>query len=183
MTKYVKLYLSLINGNHIQPKLLSPRMSAGLKLRELAMATGIDQALLSKYENGSRASWKPTSACCRQFTRRLHVSCAYFGFCRKLYHLLKDRIGQWSLDGGRAAYALNLPRLLQLQKLDPPTRAALTKLMTCGPSCFLHQPVDATQKQNAGVLAVQYTYESNRIEGNTLTLGETRLSWWWMALP
>ena len=54
MTKYVKLYLSLINGNHIQPKLLSLRMSAGLKLRKLAMATGIDQALLSKYENGSR---------------------------------------------------------------------------------------------------------------------------------
>jgi len=158
-------------------KLLSLRMSAGLKLRELAMATGIDQALLSKYENGSRVPPEThlglLSAVYQAASRELRI----LWLAEKLYHLLKDEElanEAWMVAEPRMHY-LNSSQATQLQELDPPTRAALTQLDDLRSELLLHQPVDATQKQKMQeYFAVQYTYESNRIEGNTLTLGETR---------
>ena len=57
--------------------------------------------------------------------------------------------GWWQ---SRVCTTSNSSQATQLQKLDPPTRAALTKLDDLRSELLLHQPVDATQNKKWGVL-------------------------------
>lgn len=148
------------------------REQKGLKTRELAQVLGIDQALISKFETGTR---KPTKEQIVKLATLLEID-----FETLMVAWLKEKILHEIGNNAYALKALNLVReelgafygatknklpeglVLVLKEID----ALKAKLDTC------HQHDSST---TAKTLELEYTFESNRFEGNTLTLRETDL--------
>ncbi|MFN8330799.1 MAG: Fic family protein [Saprospiraceae bacterium] len=161
------------------PKLLkATRHSKGLKIKEVSIISKIDQALISKYESGSR---KPTE------DHLQALASAYQGelgilrnpvIAEKIYNIVryeKDLDSIWALAETRIEYlrrsdgsgSFDLPETirLRLQKLDQ-LNLEYKKL---------HKQQNTQKEKAQKYFALNYTYESNKIEGNTMTLQETML--------
>lgn len=149
------------------------RLQLNLKLKDLAAQMQIDSTLLSRFESGARIPTK-----------------AQVSLLAAMLDLPEDQLMMlWLRDRILADYGqeVSLPKALQLvqdsiseySNLDP-TPAASKSLLA------LLDRLDAMQQQWSsnrhlmhqkvlGALMMEYTFESNRIEGNTLTLQETDL--------
>jgi fido (protein-threonine AMPylation protein)/DNA-binding XRE family transcriptional regulator len=147
------------------------RISKGLKTRELAQAIAIDQALISKFESGSRI---PTEDQIRKIAHILDLP------EKKLLRLwLKDKLLKEikMYDFAGESLLLVHEELTRYGKtthvFDDNLSHALTeiKLLFEKLQEFRHQD----SYRIAQALELEYTFESNRIEGNTLTLRETDL--------
>lgn len=158
--------------------LKSFRLAKGWKILNLAMASGIDPSLLSKYENGHR---EPS-------TRHIHLLLDLFGvegkqlkrqwLADKIFELVREEEDPgsiWMLADSRIEYLKSHPAsatkvlsadLLQdLQKLDS-LKAAWSQV----------SPMSSIQKSKLHqYFQTMYTHDSNQIEGNTLTFQETHL--------
>lgn len=145
------------------------RLSKNLSLKEVSEAIGIDYTLFSRYENGSRTPSK----------NQLETIANYYGIdakklvlqwlSEKIYQEIKDEeygLEALQLAESRVAYkskSFNNTTLIKqadelkalLDQKRPLSKAHLAKLMD--------------------YYKVEYTYDSNRIEGNTMTLKETAL--------
>jgi Fic family protein/DNA-binding XRE family transcriptional regulator len=153
--------------------LKSAREKKGLMLREVAQQLGIDQALVSKFESGKR---KPTRD---QVTKLAHL--LNIPVDDLMVAWLKEKI---LYEIGNDDLALKAMALAEEQiKYDrkPVKRADIPKSL----KSILVQ-IDKIKKQLdkvrkfdsyriAQALELEYTFESNRIEGNTLSLKETDL--------
>lgn len=156
----------------LKDRLKEARTGKGMLTREVANELGIDQALISKFETGGR---KPTR-------EQLVKLAAVYGINEKdilipwlgekiAYELLGEEYGNEALllaedivqyNAGKQKAALTEIAKDDLKRID-----ALKKQL----NKFRHS--DSYRITQA--LELEYTFESNRIEGNTLTLKETGL--------
>jgi len=153
--------------------LKTTRERKGLMVREIAQKLGIDQALISKFESGKRM---PTRKQILALAEALDISAQEL-LTLWIKEKLKKEIGTdrylvpdiWTMLSGEAeslrvqeptvSYSTFGNRLHRLDQL----RNTLQQLRT------------SEHYRIAEALELEYTFESNRIEGNTLTLQETDL--------
>lgn len=152
--------------------LKNAREEKGIKTRELAQLLGIDQALISKFESGSR---KPTKEQVAKLAQALDLDYETLMVAwlkeRILYEIGSDELAlkamilaeeqiKYNVSFVRKSISRNLQNILN--EID----ALKTKL---------NQFRQFDSFRIAQALELEYTFESNRIEGNTLTLRETDL--------
>jgi Fic family protein/DNA-binding XRE family transcriptional regulator len=152
--------------------LKNAREKKGLKTREVAQLLGIDQALISKFENGSR---KPTKD---QITKLASILDIDFETLMVIW--LKERILYEIGDDDLALKAMSLAEE-QIKYNVSFVRKSISKnlLNLLNEIDDLKKKLDTFRELDsfriAQALELEYTFESNRIEGNTLTLRETDL--------
>jgi len=152
--------------------LKNAREKKGLKTREVAQLLGIDQALISKFENGSR---KPTKD---QITKLASILDIDFETLMVIW--LKERILYEIGDDDLALKAMSLAEE-QIKYNVNFVRKSISKnlLNLLNEIDDLKKKLDTFREFDsfriAQALELEYTFESNRIEGNTLTLRETDL--------
>ncbi len=147
------------------------RKSKGMRSRELASLLGVDQSLISKFENGKRI---PSESQLIQISNILGIN---------LDELMKAWLMQKVLgDVKQYSFADEVLTMVQeeLASYHPKRRFDdLSIEKTLGEIDSLKQQLDQIRTfENHRIteaLELEYTFESNRIEGNTLTLRETDL--------
>jgi Fic family protein/plasmid maintenance system antidote protein VapI len=152
--------------------LKNAREKKGLKTREVAQILGIDQALISKFENGTR---KPTREQIPKLASLLDIN-----FETLMIAWLKEKI---LYEIGDDALALKAMKLAEehIKCNTSFERKSISKNLQ-----KLLDEIDVLKKKLSDYrqlgnlkiypgLELEYTFESNRIEDNTLTLHETNL--------
>lgn len=152
--------------------LKNARKLKGLKTREVAQELGIDQALISKFENGTR---KPSKLQIAKLASFLNID-----YETLIVAWLKEKILYEIGDDNFALMAINMVREEIENNFDNSKKTLSKNLMA-----LLQEIDDLKIKLDlflqfdsfriAQALELEYTFESNRIEGNTLTLRETDL--------
>jgi Fic family protein len=165
MTIFVMLYLV-----NMKTLIKSARKRKGLKIRELAQLMSIDQALVSKFESGIR---RPTRIQVQQLSDLLEIPLDDI-----LTLWIKEKV-LYEIQGEHLALeALNLVQeeIVKYKQENEPvfSKTLLEKLKLIDQ---LKEKLDKLREYDsfriAQALELEYTFESNRIEGNTLTLKET----------
>jgi Fic family protein len=149
--------------------LKNAREQKRLKTREVAQLLGIDQALISKFENGSR---KPTKDQVSKLATLLEID-----YETLIIAWLKEKL---IYEIGQDEFALKAMNLVR-EEIEN-NYQALQKSISTNIQSILNE-IDALKLKLdqfdrysiAQALELEYTFESNRIEGNTLTLRETDL--------
>lgn len=168
MTKFVKT----IKIYKMKTLIKNAREQKGLKTREVAQLLGIDQALISKFENGSR---KPTKDQVVKLSSLLGID-----FETLMVAWLKEKIIYEIGQDEFALKAMNMVRE-EIQNNYIAVKKSLSKnlLSILEEIDLLKAKLDKFRQFDsyriAQALELEYTFESNRIEGNTLTLRETDL--------
>jgi Fic family protein/DNA-binding XRE family transcriptional regulator len=152
--------------------LKNAREQKGLKTREVAQLLGIDQALISKFENGSR---KPTKDQVIKLASLLGID-----FETLMIAWLKEKI---IFEIGQDEFALKAMNMVREELENSYVAIKKTRsknlLSILGEIDTLKAKLDKFRQFDsyriAQALELEYTFESNRIEGNTLTLRETDL--------
>ena len=152
--------------------LKNAREQKGLKTREVAQISGIDQALISKFENGSR---KPTKDQVIKLASLLEID-----FETLMVTWLKEKILYEIGQDEFALKAINMVREELENRYVSIKNTHSKKLLTILSEIdVLKAKLDQFRQFDsyriAQVLELEYTFESNRIEGNSLTLRETDL--------
>ncbi|WP_232826677.1 Fic family protein [Cognataquiflexum aquatile] len=158
--------------------LLEKRNEKGIVVRNLAFQTGIDPALISKYEKGNRL---PTEDNLKALAEALQLpfdEVRKMWLAEKVYNLLamEENAGEiLALAESRVAY-LSGQQALTMQELSTSIQEKLKQIDDLKAKWQSRRPLNHTQLQKMQeFFNVAYTFESNRIEGNTLTLQETHL--------
>lgn len=154
------------------------RLQKQLKLREVAVSTGIDQALISKFESGGRL---PTEDQLLTFAgvysldakevRTAWLAEKILGIIQyepgaaEVLAIAESRIGRLRSDRSPGMPSLPLELLLKLEAID----ALKAEWQQRKPSDF------ARLENIRRPFHLEFTFDSNRIEGNVLTLEETGL--------
>lgn len=152
--------------------LKNAREKKGLKTREVAQLLKIDQALISKFENGTR---KPTKEQVAKLASLLEID-----YETLLIAWLKERILYEIGDDDFAVKAMQQVQE-EIENSYKKAKQSISKsLQTILDEIdVLKKKLDAFREFDsyriAQALELEYTFESNRIEGNTLTLRETDL--------
>ncbi len=152
--------------------LKNARLKKGLLVKDVSLLAEIDQALISKFEHGAR---KPTKEQLLKLSQVLDVeyNTLFIAWLKEkfLYEIEDSPLGIEALKLAEeelrykiSAIKKNVSKGLQsiLEEID-----------------FLKQQLDSLRNLDsyrvAQAMDLEYTFESNRIEGNTLTLRETDL--------
>ena len=152
--------------------LKNARELKGLKTREVAQLLGIDQALISKFESGTR---KPTREQVVKLASLLEIDLETI-----MVTWLKEKI---LYEIGHDEFALKA-LLVAEKEIRYQSKPAKKKLSTTLQKVLdevddLKTKLDGFRQFDsysiAQALELEYTFESNRIEGNTMTLRETDL--------
>jgi Fic family protein len=152
--------------------LKNAREQKELKTREVAQLLGIDQALISKFENGTR---KPTKDQVAKLATLLEID-----YETLMVAWLKEKILYEIGQDEFALKAMNIVRE-ELGNSYITIKKSLSKdlLSILNEIDILKLKLDKFRQFDsfriAQALELEYTFESNRIEGNTLTLRETDL--------
>ncbi len=153
--------------------LKSAREKKGLLIREVANKLGIDQALVSKFESGNR---KPTKPQLKKLASILDIDEREL-----MVAWLSERIMYEIKDEEFGLEALVAAEEQMKYQVTPTTKTAIPKSLKSILSQIdkLKKKLDKFRQFDsyriAQALELEYTFESNRIEGNTLTLKETDL--------
>jgi len=149
------------------------REKKALKTRELAQLMGIDQALVSKFESGAR---KPTKEQIIKLASILEID-----YETLMIAWLKEKI---LYEIGEETFALKalkeaedelkyIRTTVPNQKISKALEKLLDEIDALKIKLDKFRQFDSFRIAQA--LELEYTFESNRIEGNTLTLRETDL--------
>lgn len=146
------------------------RNASGLTLREVAQHLSVDPSLVNRFETGERL---PTES-------QISVLATVFGVSEKELRVawLKHKLMR-ELEG--EPYAIEALQQVQeavvnyqLQtRVSEPLQEKLSAIDRFKEQIAKHRKKSSSRIIEA--LSLEYTYESNRIEGNTLTLAETEL--------
>lgn len=154
------------------------RKQQKLKLREVVDLTGIDQTLLSRFENGSRV---PSDEQLRSLSLCYKVDfniLKKYQLIEKIYQMLANEpmgYEAWIAAEPRIQYLAN-KKIEDQIKISSEVKASLRQLDILKEElAALRYPQDIHLNKVDEHFALQYTYESNKIEGNTLTLSETMM--------
>ena len=150
----------------------SSRISKGVKSRELAQLMGVDQAIVSKIENGTRFPTKdqllkiieileiPKEEIFPLWLKeKILLEIKYEPYAQQALSLVQEEISEYNSSHDNSVSESLQEKLNRIDKL----KSELDKL----------RQFDSYRIAQA--LELEYTFESNRIEGNTLTLRETDL--------
>lgn len=152
--------------------LKTAREQKNIKTRELAQLLGIDQALISKFENGSR---KPSRDQIVKLASVLEINYEQLMIAwlkEKIYaeigddHLAFEAIHQVKEEMAYYASFKRAPLSTKLEQIIKEIDSLKNEL---------HQFRKYDSFRVTQALELEYTFESNKIEGNTLTLKETDL--------
>jgi Fic family protein/DNA-binding XRE family transcriptional regulator len=150
--------------------LKNAREQKGLKTREVAQLLGIDQALISKFESGTR---KPTRDQISKLSQLLEID-----FETLMIAWLKEKILYEIGDDEFALKALAIAeqeikynKTVSKLKLSTTLEKILKEIDVLKLKLDSYKQFDSFKIKQA--LELEYTFESNRIEGNTMTLQET----------
>ena len=148
------------------------REKKGLKTRELAHLLGIDQALISKFESGTR---KPTKDQVVKLASLLEID-----YETLMVAWLKEKI---LYEIGQDEFALKALQVAEEEiryvannktnTLSKSLETLLAQIDVLKAKLDRFRQFDSYRISQA--LELEYTFESNRIEGNTMTLRETDL--------
>jgi len=148
------------------------RISKKIKAKDLAFDMGVDASLISKFENNERI---PTKEQIHQLSNLLDID---FGILYVAW--LKSQIMQNISYDHFAIEALQqvqeeilLYGSFKREKLSADLESILTQIDALKEILNHHRNLDSFKIHEA--LELEYTFESNKIEGNTLTLRETDL--------
>ncbi len=148
------------------------REQKGLKTRELAQLLGIDQALISKFESGTR---KPTKDQIAKIASALDIDYETLIVAwlkeKILYEIGQDEFALKALQVAEEEirYVAKNSSNKQSKKLE----SILAQIDVLKEKLDKLRQFDSYRIAQA--LELEYTFESNRIEGNTMTLRETDL--------
>ncbi|OMQ13725.1 Fic family protein, partial [[Flexibacter] sp. ATCC 35103] len=150
--------------------LKNAREQKGLKTREVAQILGIDQALISKFESGTR---KPTKDQISKLAQLLEID-----YETLMIAWLKEKILYEIGDDEFALKALILAEQeIKYNKTVSKLKISNTFEKLLKEIDLLKEKLDSYRKYDSfritQALELEYTFESNRIEGNTMTLRET----------
>lgn len=150
--------------------LKNAREQKGLKTREVAQLLGIDQALISKFESGTR---KPTKDQISKLSQLLEID-----YETLMIAWLKEKI---LYEIGDEEFALKALKFAEDEikynktasnlKLSTSLEKILNEIDILKDKLDSYRQFDSYKIKQA--LELEYTFESNRIEGNTMTLRET----------
>ena len=152
--------------------LKNAREQKGLKTREVAQFLGIDQALVSKFESGTR---KPTREQVVKLAALLEIDLETI-----MVSWLKEKI---IYEIGQDEFALKAllvaEQEIRFQSKSSKKKISSTLQKILNEIDILKIKLDGFRQFDsyriAQALELEYTFESNRIEGNTMTLRETDL--------
>ena len=151
--------------------LKTSREIKGLKTREVAQFLEIDQALISKFENGTR---KPTKDQIVKLSQLLNID-----YETLMIAWLKEKILYEIGDDDLALKAMNLVQEERATYNKTSVKLSTTLHKVLQEIDILKSKLEKFRQFDsfriAQALELEYTFESNRIEGNTLTLRETDL--------
>lgn len=153
-------------------KIKNARIKKGLKLREVAENLKIDASLVSKFESGAR---EPTKDQIIKLANLLNLDA---------HDLLIDWLSNQIVDDiGYGDFALEVLSVAEekvkyhtkgdLKAVEDDLTLILKQIDVLKTKLKAHRNLDSYRIAQA--LELEYTFESNRIEGNTLTLKETDL--------
>lgn len=147
-----------------------------LKVKDLVVKTGIDQALISKFETGKRM---PTDEQLLALSLGLEMDYSNLRkhyLAEKVYILLKDEdqaMESLVMAESRIEY-LASSKVLEVVELSEEVQQSLVALDALHAQWSSVKGIKGIRKTKMDeYFSLKYTYESNRIEGNTLTLSET----------
>lgn len=146
------------------------RISKKFKLIDLATQLRMDKGLLSKIENNERRATKDQVEKLIQILdanpKLLHTS----WLASKIIYEIENQ--DYGLEALKVAEQIVKFNAIKSESLDDLT----LELITLKNQLDTFQPIPASQLENLiNAYKIDYTCESNRIEGNTLTLQETAL--------
>lgn len=153
------------------------RTTRKITMKDLAQQTGIDQALISKYEGGKRyPSEEHMGAIAIQFAKdRKELMTAWLA--EKVCNVVKkypDLISEVMIAAEERAIYLTKQQALEAPVLTPSLEEQLSRIDSLHHKWNNKRPFDGTAlKKMREHFHISYTYESNKIEGNTLTLQDT----------
>ncbi len=154
------------------------RQNLGLKMKEVAATTGIDQALISKFENGSRLPTEEQLIALASAYRLGIKELRVFWLAEKVLSVIQYETAAPEIlmvAESRVEY-LRSNRALEVPSLPPSLLEKLETIDRLRDEWQSKKPLNTTQLEKMrSFFNIEYTYESNRIEGNTLTLQETSL--------
>ena len=148
------------------------REAKNLKIKDIAYALGVDPALVSKWESGTR---KPTKEQVLKLASVLEIDTEKL-LIEWMSEIILYEIGNDDL----ALQAMQLAEekvKLEIQKRTVPMSKSLLKILKDidKMKLRLNEFRHLDSYRIAQAIELEYTFESNRIEGNTLTLKETDL--------
>ncbi len=152
--------------------LKNAREAKGLKTREVAQLLGIDQALISKFEKGTR---KPTREQIPKLAKALDIDyevlMTAWLVAVILYEIRDEEFGSQAM--------MVAEKILKYEKLEKNSGISNNLQLILNEIDSLKLKLEQFRQFDsfriAQALELEYTFESNRIEGNTLTLRETDL--------
>lgn len=152
--------------------LKTAREKKNLKTREVAQLLGIDQALISKFESGTR---KPTKDQISKLATLLDLDYETLMIAwlkeKILYEIGSDELALKALQIAEEQIKYNVN--FKKSELSNSLKELLNEIDSL--KKILDQKRANDSFRIAQALELEYTFESNRIEGNTLTLRETDL--------
>ena len=154
------------------------RTKMGFTYRSLSQLSGIDAALLNKYEKGERI---PSKSHIEELIRSLQLEeqeTKSRWLAERIYLILEDE--DYSVEALRVAEGeIKYRKSKSAKQSEALPKSLKTVLDTCDSlkkQWESLKPLNRLQLQKMEeYFNLNYTYESNRIEGNTLTLQETHL--------
>ncbi len=151
--------------------LKNAREQKGLKTREVAQELKIDQALISKFENGTR---RPTKDQIAKLSSFLNIK-----YETLMIAWLKERILYEIGDDDLAMKAMGMVQEEKANYIKSSPKLSSNLVSILNEIDVLKKKLDQFRQFDSfrisQALELEYTFESNRIEGNTLTLRETDL--------
>lgn len=149
------------------------RIKKGLLVKELASLTKIDQALISKFESGTRTPTKEQiMSIADVLTINVNEILVIWMKEKVLYQIGDDSLAHQALIMAEAEIAYNANQKPKIS-LPKKIKDQLKEIDKLKEELNSYRKFDSYRVAQA--LEIEYTYESNRIEGNTLTLKETDL--------
>jgi Fic family protein/DNA-binding XRE family transcriptional regulator len=152
--------------------LKNAREQKGIKTRELAQMMQIDQALISKFENGTR---KPTREQVKKLAQALSIDFDTLMIAwlkeKILYEIGSDDLSMRAMAMVREEIENNYT--VQKSSISKSLQTVLDEIDVLKNKLNKYRAFDSFRITQA--LELEYIFESNRIEGNTLTLRETDL--------
>jgi Fic family protein len=148
------------------------REQKGLKTREVAQILSIDQALISKFESGLR---KPTKEQVSKLSKLLEIDYETIMIAwlkeKILYEIENEEFALKALAA--AEQELKYKKSISEIKLSSTLEKILKEIDILKAKLDAY-PQNAFYK-TAKSFELEYTFESNRLEGNTMTLQETEM--------
>jgi len=159
--------------NNFSTLLKTTRKKKNLKLSEVASSVGIDNAILSKLENGIRKASKNQALSLIHFYKLNEKTAQSAWLSDKILYAIQDE--DFSLEALKVAES-SIKYHTTKKEVDKSIQTLLDELDVLKTKWDSCRPLDSIAlKKIREYYAVKYTYDSNKIEGNTLTMQETFL--------